>query len=150
MYTRQEASQIRKEFWTKFGQYMRPVLDANGEKRNWLNYKTSIRDIYFRMDAEKGYATVAIELHHADAIARETCFEQFIALKKLLEKETGGTWTWQHATSDENGRTIAKISDRIERVNVFNTEYWPAIISFLKPRIMALDMFWTFAKESFE
>jgi len=42
---------MRKNFWTMFGQYMRPVLNANDEELNWLNYKTGARHIYFRLDA---------------------------------------------------------------------------------------------------
>ena len=40
MYTKQEAAQLRKEFWTAFGQYMKPVPTEDGEKVNWINYKT--------------------------------------------------------------------------------------------------------------
>jgi hypothetical protein len=35
-------------------------------------------------------------------------------------------------------------------VNIFHEADWPAIISFLKPRIMALDEFWEIAKNVIE
>ena len=50
MFSRQEASQLRKEFWTAFGTYMKPVPSAEGEKVNWLNYKTGEKDVFFKMD----------------------------------------------------------------------------------------------------
>ena len=31
MYSRQEASILRKKFWTSFGQYLRPLPNADGE-----------------------------------------------------------------------------------------------------------------------
>ncbi|MGZ8552516.1 MAG: DUF4268 domain-containing protein, partial [Chitinophagaceae bacterium] len=65
MYSKQEASLLRKRFWTQFGQYMRPLPGADGETVNWLNYKTGIKDLYFRMDADSKQATIAIELRHA-------------------------------------------------------------------------------------
>jgi hypothetical protein len=40
MYPRNEAAQLKKEFWTVFGQYMAPVLSSEGEKISWGNYKT--------------------------------------------------------------------------------------------------------------
>jgi hypothetical protein len=150
MYTRQEASQIRKEFWTRFGQYMRPVQAADGEKRNWLNYKTGIRDIFFRMDADRESATVAIELRHADPNTRKEIFAKFAALKTLLEENTGEQWIWEPNHQDEVGRTVSKISHQIKGVNIFNSADWPAIISFLKPRIIALDAFWYIVKDGFE
>jgi hypothetical protein len=32
MYTKQETSKQRQEFWTAFGRYMKPVLSADGEE----------------------------------------------------------------------------------------------------------------------
>ena len=42
MYSKQELSRIREEFWTSFGRYMQPILSADGEKVNWVNYKTGM------------------------------------------------------------------------------------------------------------
>ncbi|MBS1566426.1 MAG: DUF4268 domain-containing protein, partial [Bacteroidetes bacterium] len=41
-------------------------------------------------------------------------------------------------------------SCRLENVNVFSQDQWPAIISFLKPRLVALDAWWQMAKPGFE
>ena len=61
MYTKQEASLIKKKFWTSFGRYLQPVPNAEGETINWINYKTGIRDIFFRMDVDTRSAQIAIE-----------------------------------------------------------------------------------------
>ena len=66
MYTREQASSIRQEFWTRFGRYMAPVLSAEGEKINWINYKTGIRQLNFRMDATQEFAHIGIEINHRD------------------------------------------------------------------------------------
>ena len=65
MYTTELASKQRKKFWTIFGQYMKPVPGAGGEAVNWLNYKTGVRSVFFRMDADKQNAHVGIEIQHA-------------------------------------------------------------------------------------
>jgi hypothetical protein len=62
MYSKAESSAIRKEFWIKFGQYMKPVPSASGVRVNWPNYKTGIRDIYFRMKTERGFVSIGIEV----------------------------------------------------------------------------------------
>ncbi|MBL7739464.1 MAG: DUF4268 domain-containing protein [Chitinophagaceae bacterium] len=150
MYTRQEISQIRKKFWTSFGQYMRPVAGADGEKKNWLNYKTGIRHIYFRMDAGTNAASVTIELRHTDSALRVHYFEQLLSMKNVLEQMTGEAWDWQLQTTDENGNVISRISKIVEGVNIFKEADWPRIISFLKPRMIALDKFWSLAKDILE
>jgi hypothetical protein len=150
MYTRQEASLIRKKFWTSFGQYMRPLPGAGGEPINWLNYKTGIRHLYFRMDADNTKAAVAIELKHPDPIIQQQYFEQLQQVRSILEATTNERWSWKANQTDEDGNVVSRISIDLPGVNIFNENDWPAIISFLKPRMLALDQFWEQVKNMFE
>lgn len=150
MYSKQDASQLRKNFWTGFGQYMKPLRNANNETVNWLNYKTGIKHLYFRMDANNKQASIAIELHHHDPVLRLEYFEKFRQLEKLFNETVGEKWDWQLYITDEDGKTVSRIATVLNGVNIFNSADWPLIISFLKPRVMALDSFWTMVKEGFE
>ncbi len=150
MYSKQEASLLRQQFWTAFGQYMLPVLSAEGEKINWINYKTGEKDIYFRMDAGNKKASIAIELLYKDEDLRALYFEQFQQLKAALHKALGETWAWQMHTRDERGKLISRIYTEEVNVSIFNKEDWSKLISFFKSRIIALDEFWSVAKYSFE
>jgi hypothetical protein len=38
----------------------------------------------------------------------------------------------------------------MQPVNLFNRDDWPALISFFKPRLVALDEFWNGAQYAFE
>lgn len=129
---------------------MRPVTGATGDAINWLNYKTGIRHIYFRMDATSTGASVAIELRHIDGAMQQHYFKQLQQLKTILQQATGEEWDWQPESSDEDGNTISRVSKTLSSVNIFNESDWPAIISFLKPRIIALDEFWMMVKDGFE
>lgn len=150
MYSRQEASRLRQQFWTAFGQYMSPVFSADTEHVNWVNYKTGEKDIYFRMHADNKKASVAIELAHKDLGLQALYFEQFQQLRSLLHDALQEEWIWHLHTHDEHGKTISRIYTEKENVNVFKQEDWPGIISFFKPRIIALDAFWSNAKHVFE
>ena len=150
MYTREEASQLRQKFWTTFGQYMAPVLSAEGLRTNWINYNTRLKHVNFRMQAGKTTASVAIEISHPDIELQELFYEQFLTLKTMLHETMNETWDWQLHTTDENGKTICRISKTIAPVNVFNKEDWPKLISFFKPRIIAFDEFWSNAQYSFD
>jgi hypothetical protein len=150
MYSKQEASQLRHEFWTAFGQYMSPVLSSEGEKINWMNYKTGEKDIYFRMNADNKKASIAIELTHKDEDIQALYFEQFDQLKKLLHNSLQEEWTWLLHIRNEHGKVISRIFTEIENISVFKKEDWPLLISFFKPRIIALDEFWSTAKYVFE
>lgn len=147
MYSKQEATLIKRDFWRRFGQYMRPLKNSAGENVNWLNYKTGVRQIYFRLDVKRNEASVAIEIRHHDPVSRSGYFEKLNALKLLFREIAGEEWEWNPAFTDEDGIEIAKIAKSLADVNVFNENDWPAIISFLKSGIMALDKFWVEVKE---
>ncbi|WP_101443258.1 DUF4268 domain-containing protein [Pontibacter ramchanderi] len=150
MYTREQASKLKQAFWTAFGQYMAPVLSAEGMPTNWINYKTGLKNVYFRMQADKKLASIAIEMTQPDPEIQQMFFEQFEALRELLHGTVGEEWTWDLYTTDEYGKEISRIHTELRGVNVFNQDDWPALISFFKPRIIALDAFWSDAKYSFD
>ena len=150
MFTREEASRIREEFWTIFGKYMSPIVSAEGMNINWVNYHTRIKDVYFRMDAGKKSAAIYISIEHHDAGIQELYFAQFQELRTLLQATLQEEWEWQlHQPIAEN-KVVSRIYKEISGVTVFNKNQWPELISFFKPRIMALDNFWENAKYSFE
>ncbi|SIT84488.1 DUF4268 domain-containing protein [Pontibacter indicus] len=150
MYTREQASKLRQAFWTAFGQYMSPVLSAEGMPTNWINYKTGLKNVYFRMQADKKLATIGIEMTQPDPEIQQMFFEQFEALKEMLHEAVGEEWIWDLHTYDENGKVISRIYTELRGGSVFKQDDWPALISFFKPRIMALDAFWNDAKYSFD
>lgn len=149
MYSKQQASQIREAFWTAFGKYMQPILSAEGEKINWVNYKTGIKNIYFKMQAGKG-GFISIDITHADLQEQKLVFEKFQQLRSLLENAVGEEWNWVSQVEDETGKIISRIYAELEDVNIFNKSDWPALISFFKPRILGLDEFWSNVKPGFE
>lgn len=150
MYKRAEITKTKKDFWTAFGQYMKPVPSAEGGRVNWQNYKTNVPQVFFRMKAERGFASIGIEINFKDLDMQELVFEQFETFKKLLHGTLEEEWDWQLHTYDDYGKATSKIEKRLEGVNVMNHDDWPAIISFLKPRIIALDEFWSNVKPAFE
>jgi hypothetical protein len=150
MYSKDQASQLKQAFWTAFGQYMGPVMSADGLRTNWINYKTGVKHIYFKMQADNKMASIAIEISHPDAELQELFFEQFATYKAMLHSALEEDWEWQLHTTDEYGKTISRIYAQLKPVSVFQKEDWPKLISFFKPRIIALDEFWSNAKYAFE
>lgn len=150
MYSKDEASQLKQQFWTAFGQYISPHLSAEGLRVNWVNYKTGIKHVYFKMQADKRSASIAIEITHSDPGIQELFFEQFKEYKNILNDALGETWEWDPHTTDEFGKTASRISKQIDGVSIFNKNDWPTLISFFKPRIIALDEFWNDVKYGFD
>ena len=150
MYSKHEASLITQQFWTAFGKYMAPVLSAEGEKINWVNYKTGEKDIRFVMSADSKGARVCITLSHSDTGMQTLYFDKFLQFKKVLHKMLGEDWIWERLKMNQHGKMVSEIYTSLQEVNVLNKTDWPGIISFLKARVIALDVFWCEFKYAFE
>jgi hypothetical protein len=129
---------------------MEPVPSSEGMRINWINYRTTFKDLYFRMDANQKLATISISLEHKDAGIRELYFHQFEEFKTILHETLNEEWQWELHSQATDGKSISKIFKEITGVSVFNRDHWPELISFFKPRIIALDQFWEDAKYTFE
>jgi Zn-dependent oligopeptidase len=150
LYSKDQASQLKQAFWTTFGQYMALQPSAEGQRINWINYKTGIKHLFFKMQADNRSGYIAIEMAHPDRGIQELIFEQFASYRKILEDQVQESWHWDLHAVDEYGKTISRIWMPIADVSVFKKDDWPKLISFFKPRIIALDEFWNDAQYGFE
>ncbi|CDS92615.1 MULTISPECIES: DUF4268 domain-containing protein [Sphingobacterium] len=150
MYSREEVKQLKETFWTRFGQYMALHTSADGEKINWVNYRTGIKHLRFKMEADKRVALIAIEWTHQDISMRTLLWEQFEEYRTMLTGILGEEWIWDLEVMDEQGKLVSMIYTTMEGKSIFKQEDWPDLISFFKPRLMALDEFWCDAQYGFE
>ena len=150
MYSKQQAALLKQSFWTAFGRYMSPVPSADGSKINWINYKTGVKNLFFRMDVTNNSESIAIVVANTENPMAQQHFRKLVQLRSLLREHTGEDWNVSEEVSDAFGKKISSIGKAINDVNVFEEATWPAIISFLKPRVIALDAFWYEVKDLFE
>jgi len=102
------------------------------------------------MEAGRRSATIAIEITHSDPGIRELFFEQLSELKTLLRNTLNEDWEWVLHDTDENGKNITRVYKQLDGVSIYNRNDWPQLISFFKPRIIALDEFWSVTQYSFD
>lgn len=150
MYSKQEASQLRQRFWTSLGLYMRPIQSAFGEPVNWINYKTGVRGINFRMNATSAFASISLEVSGKDEELRLEKFRKLVALKDFFDEAMNEVWQWHETMIDEHGASKSGITFTIQGVNILDQQSWPGMISFFKSRMINLDKFWLGAKEFME
>lgn len=150
MYSKDEATRLKQEFWTTLGQYLSLAYSSEGLRVNWINYKTGIKHLQFKMEADAKVARIGIEISHPDLGMQELLFEQFKEFRSILNGHIKEEWSWELHTADDYGRVVSRVSTSISSVSIFNKQDWPELISFLKPRIIALDAFWNDARDSFQ
>ena len=150
MYTNAEASAIRQKFWTSFGLYMSHVPSATGEKVNWINYKTGIKGISFKLNADKDESTIAVEIALKDIMLQHQYFNIFNNFAEEFIKMAGKNWVFKKVYLTENKTEVSIIIVQLQQINIFKETDWPTMISFLKHQIIGLDAFWAAYKPAFE
>lgn len=129
---------------------MQPVPSAFGEKINWINYKTGIKGIFFKMNADNNNVIIAIEISCKDHELRMQYFDLFIHLEKKFINFMGANFTFEKNYIDIYGKDLSRIFYSLGKINIYRETDWPAIITFLKKYITALDNFWFNYKVAFE
>ncbi len=102
------------------------------------------------MSANGQIAEISFILSHPSLQDQKDVFDQLHSFKNLLDTPSVPAWRWQLHTAGENGKTNCKINSVLTGLQVFNRHDWPGLISFFKPRLIALDAFWSQIKPAFE
>ena len=150
MFDKEEAKALKRRFWTGFGKQMGRHVSARGPKQKWLNYRTGVRHLFFRLHADKRLARVSIDIQHPDPGIRELFFAQWEEYKVLLHNLTAMEWTWSPSTYLDSGQEIARISVERAGLNMFVEENWQEIWDWFEPVLVGLDELWGNAVEVFQ
>src|SRR5699024_5481083 len=110
MRSREEKRAINTAFWTRFKAEAGKIKGANGQKMKWVNYPTGVKQLYIRLTANDHKAGFFIEIQDKDASIRLLLWEQFIELRKVLEKEMGENGEWDKQAHNEAGFPIYRIA----------------------------------------
>lgn len=131
MFSKQEAQQLKKEFWTAFGKSF---------PRKWILYDTKIKDFSFKFHADHKKAEVSIDIEMKDEIFRNAYYEKIWSLESLLEEEVGEVKK-DEFYSLENGKIISRIWVRKENVSIYNKNTWREIFEFFVAKMDGFERF---------
>ena len=129
MYSKEEAQQIKKEFWTAF---------AEAYPRKWLLYDTKIKDVTFKFYIDNKKAQVLLDIEPKDEEKRKIYYEKIESLKTILHEEYLPEAILERNFYLDNGKVISRIW--IEKLNVSlnNRKYWPEIFEFFSETMTKL------------
>ena len=111
MFSKQEAAQLKKEFWTAFGKAF---------PRKWLLYDTKIKDFSFKFSADNKKAEVSLDIEMKDELFRNAYFEKIQSLEDLLRDEIGDFEMDEHFVLEN-----VLLLPRIEWSYMKHQPYWP-------------------------
>ncbi|AOW16570.1 hypothetical protein LPB03_03400 [Polaribacter vadi] len=132
MFSKEEAAQLRKLFWTSFGKSF---------PRKWLLYNTKIKGFAFKFVADRKKAMVCLDIDHPEAIANELLFDQMISLKVLLETELPEV-IFNDAYELESGKIIHRIYVPFDKkFSIYNKDTWRDCYEFYMETMPKFELF---------
>jgi predicted AlkP superfamily pyrophosphatase or phosphodiesterase len=142
MLNKEDLRKFRTDFWTEFDLHNKKRRTANNRKIHWAQYKSGIKDIYFRLDFTTHEAFFAIDLQMRDSSVRELVWDQFMETKTILSKYIGDEFELQPNLQIEEGFQIHRLKWTLSGVNIANQSDYPKVLAFLSLKIHGLDAFW--------
>lgn len=131
MFSKQEAQQLKTEFWTVFGKAF---------PRKWMLYDTKIKDFSFKFSADNKKAQVSMDIEMKDEIFRNAYFEKIWSLEDLL-KDYVGEFAKDEFYELENGKVISRIWVEKSGVSIYNKDSWRDIFEFFVEKMDGFERF---------
>lgn len=133
MFSKQEALQIKKDFWTGF---------AEAYPRKWLLRNTKIKDVTFKFFVDNKTAQVALEIEPKEEEKRTIYFEKVESLKTILLEEFLPDAVFERNFYLPNGKLISRIWVDIDKsVSVNNKNTWQEIYAFFAEKMTNFELF---------
>lgn len=129
MFSRQEAQQLKKEFWIAFGKSF---------PRKWLLYNTKIKDLSLKFHADSKKAEVSLDIEMNAEELRTAYFDKLWSLENILHEEIGDLLTDRNYALD-HGKIISRFWTVKDNVSIFNKATWPAIFEFFVEKMSAFE-----------
>jgi len=139
MYSKEEAKQMRMDFWEGFKKYSTPKRRRVGKNREWILQKTGIKTVCLKFDIQKEKALVGVEVFHRDKYIEGLYYEKFECLRGILRDAFGEALIWQPDYISEEGRQLAFIYVEKEQVGIHKTETWNDVYIFFYENMMKLE-----------
>ena len=149
MFSKDEKKQFNSDFWNSFGLYMKKYNQRLGRVR-WVNYRSNVKDIFFRLSMTPKEAIFSIEIQHKDDDIRELFYEQFLQLKTVLESNIGNDLVWEQVSFNQYDSPVSRITVQLSDISIYNKNDWQKTFQFYEKRMVGLHEFWEEFKEVFK
>lgn len=129
MFSKQEAQQLKTEFWTAFGKSF---------PRKWLLYDTKIKDFSLKFSADNKKAEVSIDIEMKDELFRNAYFEKLVSLEDIFKEQLGEVY-FDEFYQMENGKVISRVWVEKHGVSIYNKESWRDMFEFFVEKMTAFE-----------
>ena len=132
MFSKEEALQIKKDFWIAF---------AAEYPRKWLLYNTKIKDVTFKFYVDNKKAQVLLDIEPKDEEKRIIYYEKVESLKNILLEDYLEDAIFERNFYLETGKEISRVWVEKTGISINNKNTWPEIFDFFAEKMDAFERF---------
>ena len=132
MFSKEEALQIKKDFWIAF---------AAEYSRKWLLYNTKIKDVTFKFYVDNKKAQVLLDIEPKDENKRIIYYEKVESLKNILLEDYLEDAIFERNFYLENGKVISRIWVEKTGISINNKNTWNEVFDFFNEKMDAFERF---------
>ena len=132
MFSKEEALQIKKDFWIAF---------AEEYPRKWLLYNTKIKDVTFKFYVDNKKAQVLLDIEPKDEEKRNIYYEKVESLKTILSEDYLDDVIFERNFYLETGKVISRVWVEKTGISINNKNTWPEIFDFFAEKMDAFERF---------
>lgn len=139
MYNREEAKQLRLDFWTGFGYYSRNLPHLQSQNKKWILYNTKIKNLELKFELERCTARVILEVNHKREDFRLDVFEQIQQYKTIVEDAFTKALIWDYVYTLPTQKEVCRIYCEKDSFDFHKREHWPAIYTYLSTQMIKME-----------
>ncbi len=138
MFSKEEAKELRLEFWRKLDNRTRRLPGQSGRKKKWISDRTNIKGLDLRFDIDREKAIVALEINKTQEEKRLELYERLEACKTIFETAFGKPLTWNYIYEKPTGQQVCRVYVEMP-ADLYEVKEWPKVSYFLIDNMMRLE-----------
>jgi len=150
MFSKEEAKQLREEFWDQFLTISRQRRKRLRLPGAWILTRTGVKALNLKFHVDRKVAQVGIDLETRNMDKRIELYEKLESVKKILEETMGEAMTWELDYLRENGKSVSRIYLQLDNVDIYDSSTWPAAHEFMYGKMMKLEEFYLEYRDFFK
>ncbi|NPA37311.1 MAG: DUF4268 domain-containing protein [Chlorobi bacterium] len=138
MFSKEEAKEMRLEFWKKLENRTRRLPGQKGRRKKWIGDRTEIKGLDLRFDVDREKAIVALEINHRQENKRLEMYERLETARTLFEKAFGRPLIWDYLYEKPNGKQVCRVYVEM-KADMYRKEQWSDIFYFLIDNMIRME-----------
>lgn len=138
MYSREEAKQLKRDFWNGFDEFCAKLPRFKYKHKKWILYNTKIKGVEMKFGAERDGAYVILELNHRNPNKRAEKWELLKQYKVVVEEHFDEA-VWQDNFIKECGTPVSRIYKHKPDLDIHRRDDWHDFYVFLSKEMTKLE-----------